>query len=44
MNEAGKQHKKAWEYDAYRFWVEHNGTPEERAKEDAENPKKMLRK
>ena len=44
MNEAGKQHKKAWEYDAYHFWVEHNGTPEERAKEDVENPKKMLRK
>ena len=44
MNEAGKQHKKAWEYDAYHFWVTHNGTPEERAKEDAENPKKMLRK
>ena len=33
MNDAGKQHKKAWEYDAYHFWVEHNGTPEERAKE-----------
>ena len=44
MNEAGRQHKKAWEYDAYNFWVEHNGTPEERAKEDIENPKKMLRK
>ena len=43
MNEAGKQHKKAWEYDAYNFWVEHNGTPEERAKADMENPKKMLR-
>ena len=44
MNDAGKQHKKAWEYDAYHFWVEHNGTPEERAKEDIENPVKMLRK
>ena len=44
MNEAGKQHKKAWEYDAYNFWVEHNGTPEERAMEDKENPKKMLNK
>ena len=44
MNEAGKQHKKAWEYDAYNFWVEHNGTPEERAKADMEDPKKMLRK
>ena len=44
MNEAGKKHKKAWEYDAYHFWVEHNGTPEERAKADIENPKKMLKK
>jgi len=44
MNDAGKQHKKAWEYDAYNFWVEHNGTPEERAGEDVENPVKMLRK
>ncbi len=44
MNEAGKQHKIAWEYNAYNFWVEHNGTPEERAKADLENPKKMLRK
>ena len=44
MNDAGRQHKRAWEYDAYNFWVEHNGTPEVRAKEDAENPEKMLRK
>ena len=44
MNDAGKLHKKAWEYDAYHFWVEHNGTPEERAKEDIENPVRMLRK
>ena len=44
MNEIGKQHKKAWEYDAYNFWVVHNGTPEERAKADIENPKKMLGK
>ena len=44
MNDAGKQHKKAWEYDAYNFWVKHNGTPEERAREDVENPVKMLRK
>lgn len=40
MNDAGRQHKRAWEYDAYNFWVEHNGTPEVRAKEDAENPEK----
>ena len=44
MNAVSQKHKKAWEYDAYNFWVEHNGTPEERAKADMENPKKMLRK
>ena len=44
MNDAGKQHKKAWEYDAYNFWVEHSGTPEERARQDIENPVRMLRK
>ena len=44
MNDIGMQHKRAWEYDAYAFWVRQNGTPEERAKEDAANPRKMLRK
>ena len=24
MNDAGKQHKRAWEYDAYNFWVKHS--------------------
>ena len=38
------QNKKAWEYNAYDFWVKHSGTPKERAKQDIENPKKMLRK
>ena len=42
MNDAGRQHKRAWEYDAYNFWVEHNGTPEVRAKEDAENPERCF--
>ena len=44
MKEYTKQHKKAWEYNAYEFWVTHAGTPEERAKEDREDPEKMLRK
>lgn len=44
MNDYSKQHKKAWEFDAYNFWLEHSGTPEERAKQDAENPKAMLRR
>ena len=32
-----KQHKKAWEFDAYDFWVRTAGTPEERASKDKEN-------
>ena len=44
MNEFTKQHKQAWEFDAYEFWVKQAGTPEERAREDRADPKKMLRK
>ena len=43
MKEYSKQHKKAWEYDAYAFWGRQSGKPEERAKQDMENPKKMLK-
>ena len=44
MRDYSKQNKKAWEYNAYEFWVRHSGTPEERAKQDAENPVGMLRR
>ena len=44
MEDYSKQHKKAWEFDAYDFWVRTNGTPAERASEDKADPKKMLRK
>ena len=44
MKDYTKQHKEAWEFDAYNFWVRQAGTPEERAREDRENPVKMLRK
>ncbi len=44
MKEYTKQHKKAWEFNAYDFWVRQSGTPEERARQDVENPRKMLRK
>ena len=44
MREYSKQNKKAWEYNAYEFWVKQTGTPEERAKLDVENPVGMLRK
>ena len=37
------QHKKAWEFDAYNFWVRTAGTPGERAAEDKKDPKKMLK-
>ena len=43
MEDYSKQHKKAWEFDAYDFWVRTAGTPEERASKDRENPKKMLK-
>lgn len=38
------QNKKAWEYDAYQFWVRQAGTPQERAKRDREDPIGMLKK
>lgn len=44
MRDYSRQHKEAWEFDAYNFWKEHSGTPAERAKEDVENPRKMLRR
>ena len=43
LEDYSKQHKKAWEFDAYDFWVRTAGTPEERASKDRENPKKMLK-
>ena len=42
LEDYSKQHKKAWEFDAYDFWVRTAGTPEERASKDKENPRKML--
>ena len=44
MRDCSKQNKKAWEYNAYDFWVRNSGAPEERAKQDRENPVKMLRR
>ena len=43
MEEYSLQHKKAWEYNAYEFWVMQAGTPEERARKDMENPVRMLK-
>ena len=38
------QNKKAWEYNAYEFWVKQSGEPEDRAKRDLENPIGMLKR
>ena len=38
------QNKKAWEYNAYEFWVKHSGTPAERAKRDLDDPIGMLKR
>lgn len=43
MRDYSRQNKKAWEYNAYDFWVKEAGTPEERAKTDVENPKRRLK-
>ena len=37
------QNKKAWEYNAYDFWVERSGKPADRAKKDLENPIGVLK-
>lgn len=44
MKEYSCQNKKAWEYNAYDFWLKQDGSPKERAQKDKENPIGMLRK
>lgn len=44
MKDYSCQNKKAWEYNAYDFWVKQDGSPAERAKKDKENPIGMLKK
>lgn len=43
MRDYSAKNKKAWEFDAYEFWRRTGGTPEERAKQDIENPIKRLK-
>lgn len=43
MYSYSEQNKKAWEYNAYEFWVKSAGLPSERAKKDMENPVGMLK-
>lgn len=44
MVDYSAQNKKAWEYNAYEFWIKHSGTPSERAKEDVKDPIGMLKR
>lgn len=44
MLDYSAQNKRAWEYNAYDFWVSQSGLPAERAKKDVENPIGMLKK
>ena len=43
MEEYSLQNKKAWEFDAYAFWVKTAGTPAERAEKDKKDPVRMLK-
>lgn len=44
MIDYSQQNKRAWEYNAYDFWVKNSGKPSDRAKLDVENPMKMLKR
>ena len=44
MNDYSAQNKRAWEYNAYDFWVKQCGPPEERAKKDLADPVGMLKR
>jgi 2-polyprenyl-3-methyl-5-hydroxy-6-metoxy-1,4-benzoquinol methylase len=44
MLDYSKQHKLAWEYNAYDFWIRNAGLPAERAKSILQNPVAHLKK
>ena len=44
MRDYSYQNKKAWEYNAYDFWVREAGEPSDRAKKEKENPKRSLKR
>ena len=44
MKDYIEKNKKAWNFDAYNFWVKQSGDPKERAKKDVDNPKAMLKR
>lgn len=43
MEDYSLQHKKAWEFDAYNFWVRTLGNPVQRAEQDKADPRRMLK-
>lgn len=44
MRDYSERNKRAWEYNAYDFWVRTAGRPEDRAKRDLEDPVGMLKR
>jgi hypothetical protein len=44
MEDYCQQNKKAWEYNAYDFWINNSGEPKDRAKKDLEDPRGMLKR
>ena len=44
MNDFSAQNKRAWEYNAYDFWVKQSGPPAERAQKDLASPVGMLKR
>jgi len=44
MEDYCQQNKRAWEYNAYDFWINNSGEPKDRAKKDLENPIGMLKR
>ena len=44
MKEYTSQNKKAWEYNAYDFWLKESGAPCERAQKAVKDPKKALKR
>lgn len=44
MTDYTTQNKRAWEYNAYEFWVKYSGSPADRAKRALEDPIGMLKR
>ena len=44
LNYQASRNKAAWEYQAYEFWVQSNGTPDQVARDMLDNPTRWLRR